>query len=173
MAQYQGRVSRLFTARYGGSFGLEGQQGIYFNTKQALPADLSEGATVEFTGFMGRNGKSFQVDDASLKVVPAQKQQQNGGGQDRQPESTVQESIRYQSARKDALVMVGILLQQNALWPADKRPVQTKVAGIIEDAVDRFTAVYFEDTGTLGALERSPPPELPQAQAPEAKQLAE
>lgn len=167
MAQYQGRVSKVFTSRYGGSFGLEGQYNLYFNTKVALPANVVEGVDVTFEAQMGRNGKSVYVEDATLKVVASQSQP---GKEIAQQIGKRDDSIKYQSSRKDALAMVAMLLQSSALWPADKRPAQSKICGIIEDAVDRFTAVYFEDVDILGALDRTPPPEpqkAPEAQLPE------
>lgn len=150
MAQYRGRVSKIFPSRFGGSFGLDGQQGLYFNTKAALPAFLREGVTVELEGEIGRNGKSVFVVEGSLKEVAPAPQASGGGG----PMSRTDESIRYQSSRKDALAMVAILVQSGAL----KLPeAPAKKAGVIEAAVDRFTAIYFEDIEQLGALARTPP----------------
>ncbi len=60
-------------------------------------------------------------------------------------------SIVYQSSRKDALELVSILLQTGAL---DLKKVQSKKAGIIEAAVDRYTALFFDDVSTLGAVTR-------------------
>jgi hypothetical protein len=158
--KYEGRVSKVYTSRYGGSFGLESHQGLYFNTKQALPPWLAAGSGVSFEATMGRNGKSVYVTDATLVEVKQQPAPagQSGGFIDRDA------SIRYQSSRKDALSMVSLLVQTNALWNPDKRPVQSKIAGIIESAVDRFTAIYFEDIETLGALDRTPLPEPEPAQ---------
>lgn len=167
MAQYQGRVSKLFTSRFGGSFGLEGQHGLYFNTKNPLPNDVQEGVMVSFDGQMGRNGKSFQVNDASLKVLAAAAPQAASQGPSNT--SSRDDSIRYQSSRKDAIAVVTLLVTSGAL----KLPeAQAKKAGVIEDAVDRFTAVYFEDIETLGALDRVPVPEAPKATAA-AEQMPE
>lgn len=173
MAQYQGKVSKVFTSRFGGSFGLEGQYNLYFNTKNALPADVVEGVTVSFEATPGRNGKSVYVTDASLKVI-AQAPPASAAGPAPQTFAQRDNSIQYQSSRKDALVMVGLLAAAGCLYN-DNTP-KAKLAGIIEDAVDRFTAVYFEDIGTLGALDRVPVPEpsqpQPATQAP-ASQLPE
>lgn len=153
MAQYKGKVSKIFPARWGGSFGLEEQYGLYFNTRGALPDFVVVGATVEFDAVPGRGQKSMQVTDASLKLAtptpPAERLGQGGG----QGVSSRDDSIRYQSSRKDALVMVGLLAQAGVLY--NPNTPKSKIGGILEDAVDRFTAVYFEDVETLGALTRS------------------
>lgn len=153
MAQYRGRVSQSFPSRFGGSFGLEDQRGLYFNTKQALPAFIRAGATVEFEGEVGRNGKSVFVVDASIKEVAAAPAAASGGGGAPSMGSR-DASIQYQSSRKDALVMVDLLIKTGAL----KLPeAPAKKAGVIEAAVDRFTAIYYEDIEQLGALARTPP----------------
>jgi hypothetical protein len=156
--QFKARVSKLYEARFGGgSFGLEGHDRQYFNTKNALPGFVVPGATIEFTAQLGRNGKSYFVTDASLREVagaPAPAPSPGGGPSLGSRDS----SIMYQSARKDALVMVGLLVGAGVLY-TDKTP-KAKVGGILEDAVDRFTALYYEDISSLGALERVPPVEL-------------
>jgi hypothetical protein len=68
-----------------------------------------------------------------------------GGGGDRN------NSIVYQSSLKAALNLVSIMAQTGAL----KLPTaQAKKAGAIEAAVDRYTAMFFDDVFTLGAVTR-------------------
>ena len=62
-----------------------------------------------------------------------------------------QNSIVYQSSLKAALDTVAMLLQTGAL---DLKKVQSKKAGIIEAAIDRYTAQFFNDVNTLGAVTR-------------------
>lgn len=148
MANYSERIAKIYPSRFGGSFGLDGQQGLYFNTKGSLPAFVREGVTVEFEGQMGRNNKSVFVTDASLKEVA-------GAAPAPGPSNvSTDEAIRYQSSRKDAIEIVKLLLANGALVLPEKA---AKRAGIIEASVDRFTAIYFEDIETLGALGRTPP----------------
>jgi len=60
-------------------------------------------------------------------------------------------SIIYQSSRKDALALVGLLAQTGAL----KLPAaQAAKAGAVEAALDRYTALFFDDVSTLGAVVR-------------------
>lgn len=72
-------------------------------------------------------------------------------------------SIVYQSSRKDALAMVEMLLENGAV----KLPAQqSKIAGVIEALVDRFTALYYDDVEALGALDRAGPPPAAEKSAP-------
>jgi hypothetical protein len=60
-------------------------------------------------------------------------------------------SIVYQSSRKDAIEYVKLLLANGALpVPKDKK----SIAGFLDAALDRYTAQFFEDVNTLGAVTR-------------------
>ena len=60
-------------------------------------------------------------------------------------------SIVYQSSRKDALALVALLAQTGAL----KLPAaQAAKVGAVEAALDRYTALFFDDVSTLGAVVR-------------------
>ena len=62
------------------------------------------------------------------------------------------DSIRYQSSRKDALAFLGLpgVLESivGKAKPADK-------VGLVEALVDKYTAGYFEDVATFGAVARA------------------
>ena len=155
MARFSGQVFKLFESRFGGgSFRLENDQ-TYFNTRKPLPAFVLPGAWVEFEAG-DIKGKGRSVDDTSLRPMQRDEPAKVGGGGGGQADRGT--AIQYQSARKDALVMVGLLVGNGAV----KLPENVaKRAGVIEALVDRFTAIYFEDTDSLGALSRSEPEELP------------
>lgn len=71
-----------------------------------------------------------------------------GGGYDPQKDNRIQ----YQSSRKDALEMVKILLDKGGV----KLPSKTAdIAEVIEGLVDHYTAQFFEDVGTFGAVARA------------------
>lgn len=150
MAQFSGQVFKLYTGRTP-AFRLEGDQ-IYYNAK-TLPAFVQAGAFITFeAGELSRSGKGRDVVEGSIqqqtKASPAGPAASLGSRD---------ESIQYQSARKDALVMVTLLLANGAV----KLPeAPSKRAGVIEALVDRFTASYFEDIGDLGALDRVEPAEV-------------
>lgn len=175
MAQYKGRVRKLFPSRYdGGSFALDEFDRLFFNTRNALPGFVQPGAVVEFTGELQRNGKSVSVDDSSVKEVvgTAASPAAASGGGGAQSYGDTQRKIQYQAARNSAIDMVANLVAAGALYDPAKTPL-SKRAGIIEDVTDKFTAIYFEDTDNLGALERSPPPEEPAKAEPASAALPE
>jgi hypothetical protein len=152
---FSGKVFKLYDSRYGGSFRLENDP-IYYNSKQALPGFLQPGALVSFeAGEIGRSGKGRDIVEGSLKQSTPAAVAASGGAQSF---GSRDESIQYQSARKDALAMVKLLIENAAV----KLPeAESKRAGVIEALVDRFTASYYEDIGDLGALDRAEPVEIP------------
>lgn len=165
LTQYQGTVEKLFPSRFGGgSFSLDGQRGLYFNTKQPLPGFVQVGTNVKFEGELGRNGKSVFVDATAIQqqAQAAQAASSGGGGTNWAKKDA---SIQYQSSRKDAIAVVDLLLRNGALvLPA----AAGKKAGVVEAAIDRFTAIYFEDIDILGALDRA----VVEAPAPKAAKKA-
>jgi hypothetical protein len=62
------------------------------------------------------------------------------------------DSIRYQSSRKDALTLLGLPGVLDSIVgkakPADRQ-------GLVEALVDKYTASYFEDVSTFGAVARA------------------
>lgn len=154
--QVSGKVFRLYDGRYGGgSFRLDNDP-IYYNTRGPLEAFVQPGTLIEFqAGELSRSGKGREVVAGTLKQqTPAQATA--AANAPAQSLGSRDESIRYQSSRKDALEMVTLLLANGAV----KLPENAaKRAGVIEALVDRFTASYFEDIGDLGALDRAEPVE--------------
>lgn len=63
-----------------------------------------------------------------------------------------QNSIVYQSSRKDALQYVATILQAGALKLPEKPALRLKA---LDALVDQVTADFFEDVNTLGAVVRA------------------
>jgi hypothetical protein len=61
-------------------------------------------------------------------------------------------SIQYQSSRKDALVFLELLVTAGAL-DISKAKQAAKVE-ILEAALDKYTASFYDDIGNLGAITR-------------------
>lgn len=105
------------------------------------------GNRVAFNATMNPDGTSAKVEGEvtlAAKAPAAASGTPNAGG-DRN------NSIVYQSSRKDALELVTLLVSSGAL----KLPsAQAKKAGAVEAAVDRYTALFFDDVFTLGAVTR-------------------
>lgn len=170
--QYQGQVDKLFPSRFGGgSFALAGQRGLYFNTKTALPGFIQPGASVKFTGELGHNGKSVFVEANAIEQIaqaaPASASAASTGGTVNYEKRDAQ--IRLQAARNSALTIVGLILQYASASVLPKG--ENKKAGAIESLVDRFTAVFYEDTETFAVLDRAaiePPKAAKKAAKPAA-----
>jgi len=96
---------------------------------------------------LGRDDAKIVSDVVLAKAAPAAAPgaPYASGGGDRN------NSIVYQSSRKDALALVALLAQTGAL----KLPAaQAAKAGAVEAALDRYTALFFDDVSTLGAVVR-------------------
>lgn len=106
------------------------------------------GNRVTFDAEMNADGTSATItsDVTAARAAPAAANgTPNAGGADRN------NSIVYQSSRKDALELVTLLVQSGSL----KMPKAEKAkVGVIEAAVDRYTAMFFDDVFTLGAVTR-------------------
>lgn len=123
---------------------------IWYRAGEQRFAGIAEaGNRVTFNAEMNPDGTSAKVVGAvtlsSPAPVAANGTPAAGGGGDRN------NSIVYQSSLKAALNLVSIMAQTGAL----KLPTaQAKKAGAIEAAVDRYTAMFFDDVFTLGAVTR-------------------
>jgi hypothetical protein len=123
---------------------------IWYRAGEKRFAGIAEsGNRVAFNAEMNPDGTSAKVVGevtlASPAPVAANGTPASGGGGDRN------NSIVYQSSLKAALNLVSIMAQTGAL----KLPAaQAKKVGAIEAAVDRYTAMFFDDVFTLGAVTR-------------------
>lgn len=123
---------------------------IWYRAGEQRFAGIAEaGNRVTFNAEMNPDGTSAKVVGGVTLSSPAPAAANGtpayGGGGDRN------NSIVYQSSLKAALNLVSILAQTGAL----KLPKQeAKRAGAIELAVDRYTAMFFDDVHTLGAVTR-------------------
>lgn len=123
---------------------------IWYRANASRFAGIAEaGNRVTFNASMNPDGTSAKVEGAVTLASPAPAAANGtpsaGGGGDRN------NSIVYQSSRKDAVLLVQMLLASGAL--ALPKAQKSKV-GVIEAAVDRYTAMFFDDVFTLGAVTR-------------------
>jgi len=144
MAQFRGKVFKLYPSRYGGgSFRLDGVQD-YFNSRDALPAFVQPGAEVEFTaGELRGKGRDVKVSDIRMLSQQAPPTPSSG------PPLSDQRSteIRYQASLARAIEYAVLVAPHLKLG---KDPI-----GVIDALIDKKTAEYFEDTTELGALRRA------------------
>lgn len=151
-----GQVFRVYDKQFPGkplthSFKLDGDPLYYRVGTNRFPGILESGNVVEFTATQNPDGKSANV-TSPVKAGKAVAAPVAASGTPTMSYDARNNSIAYQSSRKDAIALVDIILREKAY----KLP--TKIAdqlGAITDLVDHLTASYFEDVGTLGAVTRA------------------
>ena len=125
----------------------------YGTGKKEAPAGVAQGDMVEGE-FILEKEKYKNITKAGLtkaaKVAPAGA---TGAGEKTTSSwAAKDDSIRYQSSRKDALTLLGLPGVLDSIVgkakPADRQ-------GLVEALVDKYTASYFEDVSTFGAVARA------------------
>ena len=152
MAKFQGQVFKVYEKTFSGkpsySIKLEDNP-IYFRTNAKRFAGIAEpGNMIEFEAEMNADGKSANVQGDITKMAKAAAAAASAAS----PAGARDTSIQYQSARKDALQLVQILLTAGAVKLPAKQAAQVSV---IESITDKYTALFFEDIATLGAVTRA------------------
>jgi len=143
MAKRKGTVSRIGKSQYSHYIQLDGD-GFYFNTKYNPKCGVGDVVGIEFDKKGDTRGQIKNVTILEDKGGPKGLQESSGGGGRSgggyKAEPGRQDSIVYQSSRKDALVAVGLLVSAEAIkLPA--KPDAKRV--IIEELIDELTAKYF------------------------------
>lgn len=148
MAKRKGKVSKIGKSKYSYYLQLDGD-GFYFNTK-FNPSKVGVGDVVgiEFDPKGDTRGQVQAIKLLEDNGGPKGHQESGGdfGGGNRggnaSGDGNRQESIVYQSSRKDALVLTGLLVEQGAIAlpkAADKRRT------IIEELLAEQTNRLFKD----------------------------
>lgn len=151
MAQVTGKVYKIFPKEFSGkmnySIKLEDNP-IYYRAGTKSWAGIAEpGNTVTFEAEINSDGKSAKIvgDVTKARAEPGAGIPSTGGG-------GREASIHYQSSRKDAVEFLKLAFQTEAIV----LPKATKGRlGILEAALDKYTAQFYEDIGTLGAVART------------------
>lgn len=120
---------------------------VYYRCQANKPdVDAGDYIELEHEG-VSEDGKSAPVVKGSVKKIEQPKTPSGGfapAGRDI--------NIHYQSARKDALEFVSLLVKAGAV----KLPVkESGKLEALEALVDGYTAQYFADTATQGAVARA------------------
>lgn len=155
-----GTVSKVYSNSFDDgnmshSFKLAGDPKYYRCGKNRFAGIVEEGNVIKF--------KRALVNDKADKVIGTPKL---GSSADRAQANTAtadaggkgwgsnDAAIRYQSARKDALVMAGMALTSGAIKLPAKEAGKLEV---LEALVDRYTAAFYADIETKGAVARTAP----------------
>lgn len=163
MSTITGQVFKVYPSKFKkGSYQikLEGDS-VYYNTRKPGPAEPGVNVSFEATAY---NDKQWDIQGdvtvvkASASAAPVSAGGGGGGTRDA--------SIQYQSARKDALVFLGVLLGNGGLDLSKAKPAAK--LGILEAALDKYTAQFYVDIGELGAIARLETPDEDAAPAAES-----
>jgi hypothetical protein len=155
-----GQVWKVFEKQFPGKGGkpgntwysikLDGDE-TFYRCKGNNPGDIA-GKVVSFE-VDGDNVTSKPVIVQSAPAETAKAAPAAGaGGAGAVLGSTREASIHYQSARKDALQLVDIITRVGAVKLPAKEAAKLEA---VEALVDSYTAQYFNDISTFGAVSRS------------------
>lgn len=154
MAKVTGQVFKVYEKEFRGkklySVKLENDP-IYYRMNEKRHAGVAEsGNYIEFDAEPNSDGTSATVKSAPTLVAPPQSTAAApaSGGLSVGREA----SIQYQSARKDAVHFLEVAIAAGAV----KLPAaQAKKLKALEALLDSYTASFYEDIGTGGAISRA------------------
>mgnify|MGYP001354182343 CR=1 FL=1 len=171
MARVEGIVFKVYDKTFSGrltySIKLDGQP-LYYRCGGNRYAGIAEpGNRIAFDAEPNPDGSSGKVTSTPVlmaqQAAPAVASAPSMGGGYNSSERN--NSIAYQSARKDALTFLNLVNASGAL----KLPAaQAAKLSALELALDRYTALFFDDIGTLGAVVREAETATKPADAPAA-----
>lgn len=173
MAKVTGQVFKVYDKQMFGktlySVKLENDP-IYYRMNENRGAGIVEaGNWIEFEASPNPDGKSATIEAAPRllpKPAPAAVSVAGpvsaggGGGNARET------SIHYQSARKDAIQFLQIAVSSGAVTLPAKAAAKLKA---LDALVDYYTALYFEDISTGGAVTRATQAAYDEAESTPAK----
>jgi hypothetical protein len=152
-----GRVTRVHENTFDDgnvsvSFRIAGDNRYFRTGRNRFAGIVEEGNTIKF--------KMQPVSEKAAKVIgtpkkgsgPTASAPAEAGGNKGYGSNDA--AIRYQSSRKDALVMAGMILTAQALKLPAKESSRLEV---LEALVDRYTAAFYADIETKGAVARTAP----------------
>ena len=154
MAHITGQVFKVYEKEFRGrklySVKLEDDPIYYRMNENRFAGTAEPGNFIEFDAEPNSDGKSATVKGTVRQVQrPASAAAAPAGGSF---SAGREQSIHYQSARKDALVFVGMAVAQGAVKLPAKQALKLKA---LEGLVDAYTAQYLEDVATGGAVARA------------------
>lgn len=155
MSKITGQVFKVYPSKFKkGSYQikLDGDP-VYYNTRTPGPAE--PGVTVTFEAEPYNEKQSDIQGDvtavkASQTAAPVSAGGSGGGGNPGL-------QMRYQGALERAILFTELLWTSGALDLSKAKPA-AKV-GILEAAVDKYTAQFYDDTNNLGAITRLETPD--------------
>lgn len=140
---------KTFSNRTNYSVKLEDDPLYYRLNQKRFPGIVEAGNRITFEANPNPDGKSANVTSDVTLATPTANVAQAPGVSGAAGNSGLQ--MRYQGALERAILFVDMAVKHEAI----KLPTAVaKRLGVLEAAVDRYTAQYFEDTNVLGAVTR-------------------
>ena len=135
MAKVKGTVTGVGKGKYSHFVLIDTKDGYYFNTKFEPKCGEGDVVGIEYDD-KGERGNITKLKVLEKNSSGYQPSNSGGGSQG----GSRQDSIVWQSSRKDALVLIGMLLDAAAIKLPSKSDAKRVV---IEELVDEATATYF------------------------------
>ena len=142
MSRCKGTVTSVGKGKFSFFILLDSKDGHYFNTKFEPKCGIGDVVGIEYEpkGDKRGNVQKVQILEDSGSPKGVQERASSGGGAKGGP--NVQDSIVFQSSRKDALVFLGMLIAADAVkfkGKADALRLQ------MTETLDEITAAFFKD----------------------------
>jgi hypothetical protein len=178
MSKVKGKVTGVGKGKYSYFITLEEKEGFYFNTKFEPKCGKDDIVGIEYEQKADNRGnvKRVEVIESNSNGYEPDAYKGENASTSVKAGATRQDSIVWQSSRKDALVMVGILLGAEG-FAVKGKPDAKRVQ--LEALVDEITYGYFEAasdprraaafTTNADVTEDAPPPEAEEAPVPAAE----
>jgi len=150
-----GKVTNVYVKEFDDgksvSFRLAGDEKFYRCGKKRFEGILEKGNTVEF--------EYTSINDSAAKLVGTPKlaagKPAGGGGSASSGGSSTSNDIHYQSSRKDAVEFLKAALSVGAIKLPAKESGKLEA---LEKALDHYTAAFYADVETKGAVARTKGP---------------
>lgn len=144
MAKIKGTVKVVGDGKFSKFVMLEERDGFYLNTKFDPKCGVGDVVGIVYTPKGDTRGNITKLtvltDSGSPKGVQAREEKSGGGGDGSY--AGRQDSIVYQSSRKDALVFLALLVEQGAIKLAGAKAEPKREQ--LEEYLDEITATFFK-----------------------------
>lgn len=145
MSKVKGTVSGAGKGKFSYFITLEEREGFYFNTKYEPKCGVGDVVGIEFIKKADNRGnvQKVKIIESNSDGYPGDGgSEPKSGGSSYTASPGIQDSIMWQSSRKDALVFVGMLLSNDGFATKGK-PDAKRVQ--IEELLDEVTTRFFGD----------------------------
>jgi len=171
VSKVKGTVTKCDKGKFSYFVMLDTKEGFYFNTKYEPKCGEGDVVGIEYEQKANNRGNVKRI-EVLEKNSDGYKPSSNsdaggGGGSSAQTGGGRQDSIVWQSSRKDALVLAGLLVTEKGIkLPPESKPDARRT--VIEELIDEVTCKFFADASdprnsgafiTNAEVEEDTPPE--------------